>query len=522
MKVLVKEKIAETGVEKLKKAGFQVDVAIDMSREEMLEKIGAYDGLIVRSATKVDEEVISKACNMKVIGRAGVGVDNIDVPAATKRGIIVANAPESNIISVAEHTIALLLALARHIPRADVSTKQGKWEKSKFEGVEVQNKVLGIVGVGRIGTLVASRARGLGMKVIGHDPYVSKERFQQLGIEIAQTLPDLLKVADFISIHLPKTKETLGLIGEKEFNLMKDGVRLVNTARGGIVDENALVEAIKSGKVAGAGVDVYNQEPYTSGSLLELGQVILTPHIAASTREAQDKAGIIIAEQVVAALKGEFVSNAVNIPIAAPETLEALRPFLPLTEILGKLYVRLLDGHVGSLDIDYAGELGRYDTSLLTVAVLKGIFESATQEPITYVNAPIVAKERGVEVRESKTTTSREYVNLIALKGEAAKVSGTLLGADKPRIVGIYDYEVDVIPSQYMLIIHNEDKPGMIGKIGTIMGNHNINIARMQFGRKKARGDALSILSVDEVVPDKVLKELEAIDGVNKAKFILL
>ncbi len=522
MKVLVKEKIAEKGIEKLKEAGFEVDVALNMSREEMLQKIGDYQGLIVRSATNVNEEVISKACNMKVIGRAGIGVDNVDVQAATKRGIIVANAPESNIVSVAEHAVAIMLALARRLPQADVSTKAGKWEKSKFMGIEVQDKVLGIIGVGRIGTLVASRARGLGMKVIGYDPYISKERFQQMGIEIAQTLPDLLKQADFISIHLPKTKDTMGLMGEKEFNLMKDGVRIINTARGGIVNEDALVKAIKSGKVAGAGIDVFSQEPYVSGPLLELDEVVLTPHIAASTREAQDKAGIIIAEQVVAALKGEFISNAVNVPIAVPETLEALKPFLPLAEVLGKFYARLLDGRVGPLEVDYAGELGRFDTSLLTVAALKGIFELAVQEPVTYVNAPILAKERGVEIKESKTTTSREYVNLITLKGEAAKISGTLLGAGKLRIVRIYDYDVDVTPSQYMLIVHNEDKPGLIGKIGTIMGNHNINIAQMQFGRKKKRGDAISVLSVDEVVPEKVLREIESIDGVNKAKFIVL
>ncbi|MDI6892091.1 MAG: phosphoglycerate dehydrogenase [Actinomycetota bacterium] len=522
MKVLVKDRIAEGGVEKLKKAGFEVDAATEMSREEMLERIGEYDGLIVRSATKIDEEIISKADNLKVIGRAGIGVDNIDMEAATKKGIIVANAPESNIVSVAEHAIALLFALCRHVPCADVSVKSGKWEKSKFEGAEVQDKVLGVIGVGKIGTLVASRARGLGMRVIGLDPYVSKERFRQLGIEEMETLADLLKRADFISLHLPKTKETVGLIGKKEFALMKDGVRIINTARGGIVDEDALVEAIKSGKVAGAGIDVFSQEPYTSGPLLDLDQVIVTPHIAATTREAQDKAGIITAEQVIAALKGEFVSNAINVPIAAPEVLDALRPFLPLVEVLGKLYVRLLDGRVGSLEVEYAGELAKYDTALLTVAMLKGILESAVQEPVTYVNAPILARERGLEVRESKITVSREYVNLITLKGRTAKVSGTLFGPDKPRVVGIYDYDVDVVPSQYMLIIHNEDKPGMIGRIGMLMGDHNLNIARMQFGRRKARGDAISVLNMDEMVPDEVLKGIEAIDGVTKAKFIIL
>ncbi|HDP70357.1 MAG TPA: phosphoglycerate dehydrogenase, partial [Actinobacteria bacterium] len=304
MKVLVKEKIAEAGVEKLKEAGFDVNFAPEMSRDEMLNVIDEYDGLIVRSATKVDEEIISKASNLRVIGRAGIGVDNIDVDTATKRGIIVANAPQSNIISVAEHTIALLLAQSRLIPQACSSMRSGKWEKSKFMGAEVYDKTLGIIGLGRIGALVATRARGLGMKTLAYDPYVSVEKFRQMGIEAVEKLEDLLKKADFITIHLPKTKETLGLIGKKEFSLMKDGVRIVNTARGGIVDEEALTEAIKSGKVASVGIDVYSNEPYIEGSLLGLEQVVLTPHIAASTQEAQDKAGIIVAEQVIAALNG--------------------------------------------------------------------------------------------------------------------------------------------------------------------------------------------------------------------------
>lgn len=524
MKVMVKEKIAASGIELLKKAGFQVDLGIDMSREEMLKKIADYDGLIVRSATQVDAEVIEKARNLKVIGRAGVGVDNIDVSAATKKGIIVANAPQSNITSVAEHTIALLLAQARLIPQADISMKQGKWEKSGFEGVEVNNKVLGIIGLGRIGTLVAARARGLGMKIIGYDPYLAEEKFHQLGVEIAKNLDSLLKKSDFISIHLPKTKETMGMIGKKQFAMMKNGVRIVNTARGSIVDEAALVEAIKSGKVAGAGLDVYEKEPY-QGPLSEFSQVVLTPHIAASTLEAQDRAGEQIAEQVVAALKGDFVSNAVNVMVVPSETMETLKPFFPLAEVLGKLYSRLAEEQLGSLEVEYCGTIACEDTSPLTVAILKGIFESVVQEPVTFVNANIFAHERGIEIKESRTTASREYVNLITLKSvkNQLAISGTLLGkANQPRIVRVYDYEVDLVPSKYMLFIHNEDKPGMIGKIGTTLGSHDINIASMQFGRKKARGDAVSILSVDDPIPDNILKALKVIDGVSSAKFVEL
>lgn len=525
MKVLVKEKIATSGIELLKKAGFQVDIGVEMSREEMLKKIGDYDGLIVRSTTQVDAEVIDKAKNLKVIGRAGVGVDNIDVEVATKKGIIVANAPQSNITSVAEHTIALLMAQCRLIPLADKAMKAGKWEKSKLEGVEVNNKILGVIGLGRIGNLVAARARGLGMKVIGYDPYLSGEKFQQLGVEMTKNLGELLKEADFISIHLPKTKETMGIIGKKEFALMKDGVRVFNTARGGIIDEAALVDAIKSGKVAGAGIDVFAKEPYQGGALAELPQVVLTPHIAASTLEAQDKAGEQIAEQVAAALKGDFVSNAVNVLAVPAEAMETLKPFFPLAEILGKLYSRLAEEQIGALDVEYCGAIAGDDTSLLTVAILKGIFESVVQEPVTFVNANILAKERGMEIKETRTTVSREYVNLITVKSAQDKlaIAGTLLGkANQPRIVRLYDYEIDLVPSKYMLIVHNKDKPGMIGKIGMTMGNRNINIASMQFGRKKARGDAVSVLSVDEHISETVLNELKAIDGVLKAKFVEL
>jgi D-3-phosphoglycerate dehydrogenase len=416
MKVLVKEKIAQAGIDSLKAAGFKVDVKVEMTADELVEAIGEYDGLIIRSATKVTEEVINRADKLKVIGRAGIGVDNINVDAATKRGIIVANAPQSNIISAAEHTIALLLASARSIPQACSSTKAGKWERSKFQGIEVFEKVLGIIGLGRIGTLVATRAHGLGMKIFAYDPYVSKERYAQLGIERAGSIEDVLKVADFITVHLPKSKETIGMIGERELAMMKDGVRLINTARGGIYQQDPLINALKSGKVGGVGFDVFDTEPLTESPLFDFDQVICTPHLGASTVEAQDKAGTMIADQVIAGLKGEFVSNAVNIPLISVEAMEAVKPFLALAEKLGRLFNALAEDGIHSVDIEYVGQIAQHDTKLLTIATLKGIFENVVEEQVNYVNAPIFAEERGIEINESKkssgfTTWSHPYSN---------------------------------------------------------------------------------------------------------------
>jgi D-3-phosphoglycerate dehydrogenase len=524
---LVKEKIAEAGIERLKEAGFDVDYKPKMTQEELLEEIGEYDALIVRSGTKVTEEIIARGKNLKIIGRAGIGVDNIDVEAATKRGIIVANAPQSNIISAAEHTIALLLAQCRNIPQANASLKKGKWERSKFEGVEVHEKVLGIVGLGRIGTLVAQRAHGLGMKIIAYDPYVSRERFLQLGIERAEKLEDLLKVADFITVHLPKTKETIGLFGEKEFARMKDGVRLVNTARGGIYQEKALIKALESGKVAGLGIDVYEKEPCVDSPLFKFEQVVATPHLGASTIEAQDKAGIIIAEQVVAALTGGFVSNAINIPLVPIEALDTLRPFLPLAEKLGRLFVALAERGVHSLEVEYIGPISQQDTKILTVAVLKGLFEKIVEEPVNYVNAPIFAQERGIDVKETKTATSTDYINLIRVRGRDEgtdlTVGGTLMGKkNQERFVNIYEFDIDMVPSKFMAFFRYIDKPGMIGKVGTILGKHNINIANMQVGRKKIGGEALMGVNVDTPIPPEVINEIKQAAGITFAKFMVL
>lgn len=498
-----------------------------MAADELLEEIGQYDALIIRSATKVTEEVVGRANKLRVIGRAGIGVDNVDIEAATKRGIIVANAPQSNIISAAEHTIALMMACARNIPQASASVKTGKWERSKFQGVEVYEKTLGTIGLGRIGTLVAARARGLGMKVVGYDPYVSKDRFAQLGIERAATIDEVLKVADFITVHLPKTKETIGMFGEREFAMMKDGVRLVNTARGGIYQLDALVNAINSSKVAAIGIDVFDEEPPTGNPLLDLEQTVCTPHLGASTVEAQDKAGTMIAEQVIAGLKGEFVSNAVNIPLVSAEAMEAVKPFLPLAEKLGKIFNKLAEEGTNSIEVEYVGPISKSETKILTIAVLKGFFEGVVEEQVNYVNAPIFAEERGIDVRESTKASSQDYINVIRVKGqngdEVNSVAGTLVGKkNQERFVNIYEFDIDMVPSKYMAFFRYEDVPGMIGKVGTLLGGNGINIANMQVGRKKIGGEALMGLNVDTPIPDHVIEEIKSSAGIGFAKFMIL
>ncbi|HEY3182463.1 MAG TPA: phosphoglycerate dehydrogenase, partial [Gaiellaceae bacterium] len=423
MRVLVREEIAPAGVELLR-SKFDVDEDADSPLEEI---IGRYDAIVIRSATKLTAELVAKADNLKVIGRAGVGVDNVDVEAATRRGIVVANAPESNVVSAAEHTIGLLVALARNIPQAHAALKDGRWERSKWGGVELAEKTLGVLGFGRIGQQVARRALGLGMKVVAYDPFVSPERFRELGVDTA-TFDDVLARSDFVTLHLPLTDDTRGAIGRAALAKLKPGARLINAARGELVDEDALVEALRSGTLAGAAVDVYSQEPY-SGPLTELPNVVVTPHLAASTDEAQDRAGVIVAQQVVAALEGGLVTNAVNIPSIGADDLEVLGPFVPLAAKLGRLAVELA-GDVRKISLEYYGELAKYDTRLLTVAALNGAFQGRTDQPVNYVNAPLVAAERGIEVVEEKRRSSRDYTNLVAVAADGARVAGTTIGRD--------------------------------------------------------------------------------------------
>jgi D-3-phosphoglycerate dehydrogenase len=524
-KILVKEKIAPSGVELLRR-DFEVDFRPDMDREELLSSIGGYDALIVRSGTKVDGELIRAADRLKVIGRAGVGVDNIDLEAASKKGIMVINAPQSNIISAAEHTMALLLSLCRRIPDAVNSLREGKWERKEFEGVELYHKVMGIIGLGRIGTLVAHRCQAFGMQVIAHDPYVSVERAQKLGVELVGDLEDLLRRSDFITVHLPKNPDTYHLLGKREFAVMKEGVRILNVARGGVIDEEALLEALESGRVAGAGLDVFEEEPPADFRLVRHPRVVATPHLGASTHEAQDRAGLMIAEQVASALKGEFVANVVNLQVPA-ELDETVRLFLPLAEKLGKLLTHLVEGHVEEIEVEYLGNLAGHETGVLTVAVLKGFFEKIVFEPVNYVNAPIFARERGLSVRETRSESSRDYVNLMMVRGrrdgDEVAVGGTLVGlSNAERFVHVYEYDIDIGPSKYMAFFRYADVPGMIGKIGTILGDHGINIAHMQVGRKKIGGEAVMGLNVDQPISEEVMEEIRRTPKVRDGKFIVL
>jgi D-3-phosphoglycerate dehydrogenase len=526
MKVLVTEPLAESGLALLRQ-DFEVDVKLELAQEGLAEVIAPYSGLIVRSQTKVTEEVLDRAEWLKVIGRAGIGLDNVDVEAATRRGVLVVNAPQSNIVSAAEHTIALMLAQARNIPQANSALKSGRWERERFQGVELHGKTLGVVGLGRVGTMVGQRALAFGMRVVAYDPYVSKDRAKQLGVELMPNLEALLVQSDIITIHLPRAPETEGLIGEREIALMRDGARIVNTSRGGIVDERALVNAIRDGKLGGAALDVFSEEPVPKAHpLLVLDQVVATPHLGAATQEAQDKAGAAIAEMVRLALRGEFVPYAVNVP-AAGEVNEQVRPFLPLAEKLGAILTGLAEGPVRSLEAEYLGRLAEHDTRVLTLAALKGALARVVHEPVSFVNASVIARERGIGVSERKSTASRDYVNLMTLRadteaGEVA-VSGTLVGKrDGERLVQVFDFDVDMAPARYMAFFLYEDRPGVIGTVGSMLGNAGINIASMEVGRKEAGGPALMGLTVDIPIPPTVLAQIEQAVGSSRAHSIVV
>ncbi|MGH3092093.1 MAG: phosphoglycerate dehydrogenase [Gaiellaceae bacterium] len=513
MRVLIRERIAEAGVELLR-GRFDVDVDPD---GDLAATIGDYDAIIVRSGTRLTAELIERAERLKVIGRAGVGVDNVDLAAASKRGIVVANAPQSTVVSAAEHTIGLLLALSRQIPQAHAALKEGRWERSRFAGLELADKTLGLAGFGRIGQQVARRARGLEMRVLAYDPYVAPDRFQDFGVRRAGSLDELLAASDFLSLHLALTGETRGLIGREQLARMKDGARLVNAARGELVDEEALTEALTSGKIAGAALDVFSEEPY-SGPLLELPNVVVTPHLAASTQEAQDRAGLIVAEQVAAALEGGVVTNAVNVPSVAAEDLDVLGPYLPLAAHLGALAIELAGGSAERLDLRYLGELAERDTRLLTVAALDGAFQGRVEEPVNYVNAPLVARARGMEVREEQRRVSRDFRSLVTVTavagGREFSVAGAVMGREhEPRLVRALGYEVEIALEPLMLFVVNDDRPGMIGRLGTLLGEANVNIANMAVSRNRPEDRALMVLTLDDPIPAEVLDRIAAEPG---------
>ncbi len=511
-RVLVPEKIAEPGLEALRAAGHDVHVVDGVSPEDLLAAVDGVHALIVRSATKVTAEVLEAGTDLVVVGRAGIGLDNVDVEAATRRGVMVVNAPQSNVLSAAEHTMALLLAQARNVPQAHAALTAGRWERSRWEGVELADKTLGVIGLGRIGKLVAQRASAFGMRIVAHDPFVAPERARQLNIELVD-LDTLAATADFLTLHVAKTPDTVGLVGRDFLTRVKPGIRIVNVSRGGVVDEAALAEAIADGRVGGAALDVFDAEPTTESPLFALPQVVVTPHLGASTREAQDKAGETIAEQVALALAGEFVPFAVN--VSAAEASETVRPFLPLAERLGRLYGALNGGTPDVLTVEYQGQLADYDTRILTLSTLKGLFGSVTDEPVSYVNAPQLAAERGLEVRDISTSTARAYVNLITLTGGEHSIAGTLVGlTGEPRIVGLDDHTVDVPPARNMLVVRNDDRPGVIGRVGTILGDAGINIADMDVGQSPEGASALMVVSTTEPVPGAVQDELRDAEGI--------
>ena len=517
MRVLVREPIADAGVELLREH-FDVDV----DREsDLAEVIGRYDGIVIRSATKLTKELIERGERLKVIGRAGVGVDNVDVDAATRRGIVVANAPESTVISAAEHTIGLLLALSRNIPQAHAALAEGRWERSRFGGIELAGKTLGVLGFGRIGQQVARRALGLELRVVAYDPFVSKERFRELGVERAETPEELYTAADFVTLHLPLTDQTRESIGADVFAKMRDGVRIVNAARGELVDEAALVEALQSGKVAAAALDVFSAEPY-SGPLLELDNVVATPHLAASTEEAQDRAGVIVAEQIVAALEGGLVTNAVNIPTLRAEDIEALAPYVPLAAKLGRLAMELARGRAERIELTYYGALSQYDTRLLTVAALNGAFQGSTDQPVNYVNAPLVAAERGIEVAEERKRSSRDFTNLVRVGVDDVRVSGTTIGReDRQWLVSALGFELEMELAPLLVVFRYDDVPGVIGRVGTTFGEAGVNIANMTVSRTRRGGKALMVLSIDTPAPPELAERLQG-EGFDDARFISL
>jgi D-3-phosphoglycerate dehydrogenase len=520
-RVLVRESIADAGLELLRER-FDVD---EDANGDLAGKIGAYDAIVIRSATKLTADVLERADRLKVIGRAGVGVDNVDVETATRRGIVVANAPESTVTSAAEHTIGLLVALARNIPQAHAALKQGRWERSAWGGLELEGKTLGVLGFGRIGQQVARRALGLGMRVVAYDPFVARERFRELGVERVESPDEVLAAAEFLTLHLPLTGETRGFLARDAIAKLRDGARVINAARGELVDEDALADALRSGKVAAAALDVFSQEPY-DGPLLGLDNVVVTPHLAASTEEAQDRAGVIVAEQVAAALEGAVVTNAVNIPAIRAEDLELLGPYIPLAAKLGRLAMELAEGRAEQITLSYYGALAGYDTRLLTVAALNGAFQGRAEQPVNYVNAPVIAAERGIEVLEESRRASRDFTNLVRVEvrsnGEQVRVAGTTIGNEHRHwLVSALGFELEMELAPLMVFFRYDDVPGVIGRVGTLFGEAGVNIANMAVSRTRRGGKALMALSIDTEPPGDLVETIRA-QGFDDARVISL
>ncbi len=521
-RVLVTEEIADSGLQKLRDAGHEVDVRLGLSPAELVEAVRGAHALIIRSATQVDAATLEAASDMVVVGRAGIGLDNVDVARATELGIMVVNAPVSNILSAAEQTLALLLAQARNIPQAHGALKAGKWERSKWEGVELHGKTLGVVGLGKIGALVAQRALAFGMRLVAYDPFISEERARHMGVELMD-FDSLLAQSDFITIHLPKNKDTIDLFDADALAKTKRGVRIINVARGGIVNETDLAAAVASGQVQGAALDVFAKEPTTESPLFELASVVVVPHLGASTVEAQDKAGVTIAEQVELALAGDFVPYAVN--VSAGEVSNSVSPFMGLAELLGRFIGGLLDGKPADLEVVYQGELAGAGTKILTLCALKGLLSATGHDGVSFVNAPQLANDCGLAYNEFSSLASAEYVNLITVRSDGHTVSGTLMTIGtrvETRIVAVDGHAVEIAPAASMLVVHNDDRPGMIGRVGTALGAADVSIASMAVGPDPKSRTALMVLSTTDPTPPEVVEQLRDTDGIQDIHLITL
>jgi D-3-phosphoglycerate dehydrogenase len=515
LKVLVSDKLADDGVRLFREAeGIEVDVNTGLSPEALGAVIKDYDALVIRSGTKVTEEILDAATNLKAIGRAGIGLDNVDIPAATRRGIVVMNTPGGNVVTTAEHTIAMLLALSRNIPQGTSSLKAGRWDKKILQGREVFGKTLGVIGYGRVGSIVADRAKGLKMRVIVYDPYVNKDIAEQAGFGLV-SLEELYRSSDYITVHVPKLKDTVNLINKKAIDQMKQGVMIVNCARGGIVNEQDLADALKSGKVAGAALDVFETEPPGKSPLFEFDHVTCTPHLGASTAEAQTNVAVAVAEQIISYLQTGTILNAVNVPSVTGELLIKLQPYLTLAERMGCLQAQLAKGAIKAATVTYLGDFQDLDLAPVSTAAIKGLLTPFLKDDVNFVNAAYIAKERGIKVTESRSVEAEDFTNLIALHVEAAEssntVSGTIFGKHEPRIIKVNNFRLEVVPEGHLLLIRNSDKPGAIGSIGTLLGQHKINIARMHVGQEKDGDRNVIFLDTDIPTPPEVLDELRAL-----------
>lgn len=522
MKVLISDNLAPVGAKILKDAGLEVDINTGLAPEELKKIIGDYDGLVIRSATKATAEIIDAADNLKVIGRAGIGLDNVDIPAASERGIVVMNAPDGNATTAAEHAISMMMSLTRNIPQATISMKAEKWEKKKFQGREVTGKTLGIVGIGRIGSIVADRAHGLHMKVIAFDPHMPKELVEKMGIELV-SLDELCKRSDFISVHVPLTKETKHVVSTKEFKAMKKDARFIDCARGGVVDEKALYVALTTGEIAGAALDVFEVEPTNLENcpLLALDNFICTPHLGASTAEAQENVAVAIAEQMSDYLNNGTVTNAVNVPSVSAEVLSKVKPYISLAEMLGSMHMQIAKGGVEEINIEYIGDLAEMNSSPVTVAFLKGLFTPILKDAVNYVNAPMIAKDRGIRVVESKTSHSDDFTNLLLVRVKTSDgenvLAGTVFGKKEPRLVRLNAFRMEALPVGPMLFVYNKNVPGVIGSLGTTIGAGGVNISRMTVGNEADHGRNVILLNTDKLIEKDLLQKVKDLPEIDDA-----